>query len=210
MPKRTRDHQSWLLEKLSDPKRAASYLNAARKDSQEMFFEALRDVAQVRQMTKVAKDAGVTRKSLYKVTSGAGNPTYGTFDSVLEAVGLDFIIKPREAAVAAIPPVSSITLGWQTTPLTAKPQIKPKRITLHNNGVMTTCIGASRNTGSGHLDEFFRAGSRTGAMITADNVNLARNGAEPPLPPAQLCDALLERMKYGQNSAGNTAIDHRI
>jgi len=111
MPKRTRDHQAWLIEKLSDPARAASYLNAARKDSQEMFFEALRDVAQARQMSKVAKDAGVTRESLYKVTSVIGNPTYDTFDSVLEALGLDFEIKPRDiASVSAASPIPGATV----------------------------------------------------------------------------------------------------
>lgn len=58
MPKKTRDHESWLTEKLSDPGRAASYLNAALEDSPQMFLEALRDGAQARKMTKVAKDAG--------------------------------------------------------------------------------------------------------------------------------------------------------
>jgi probable addiction module antidote protein len=88
MPKRTKDHQAWLIEKLADPARAANYLNTAREDSREMFLEALRDVAQARQMAKVAKDAGVTRESLYKVTSIAGNPTLDTLDSILGVLGL--------------------------------------------------------------------------------------------------------------------------
>jgi probable addiction module antidote protein len=94
MPKRTRDHQSWLVNKLTDPARASVYLNAANEDSNEMFLEALRDVAQARQMTQVAKDAGVTRESLYKVTSEHGNPTLETFRSVLGALGLTFEIVP--------------------------------------------------------------------------------------------------------------------
>lgn len=88
MTKRTKDHQTWLIEKLSDPARAASYLNTAREDSREMFLEALRDVAQARQMAKVAKGAGVTRESLYKVTSVTGNPTLDTLDSILGVLGL--------------------------------------------------------------------------------------------------------------------------
>jgi len=90
MPTRTRDHQSWLLEKLANPRRAANYLNTALNDSPQMFLEAVRDVAQARQMTRVARNAGVTRESLYKATSPAGNPTFETFVAVLGAMGLTF------------------------------------------------------------------------------------------------------------------------
>jgi probable addiction module antidote protein len=104
MPKGTRDHQSWLIEKLTNPIRAAAYLNAAREDSREMFLEACRDVAQARQMSKVARDTGVTRKALYKVTSAAGNPTLTTFDSLLDAFGLDWNIKPKDTKTLSTPP----------------------------------------------------------------------------------------------------------
>lgn len=88
MPKRTRDHQAWVIESLSNPTRAASYLNTALDDSPEMFLEALRDVAQSRQMTRVAKNAGVTRESLYKLTSVSGNPTWDSLYAVLGALDL--------------------------------------------------------------------------------------------------------------------------
>jgi probable addiction module antidote protein len=90
VPKKIRDHQDWLIEKLADPKRAASYLNTALEDSPRMFLEALRDVAQAQQMTAIARKAGVTRESLYKATSVNGNPTFDTFVSVIQAVGLKF------------------------------------------------------------------------------------------------------------------------
>lgn len=90
MLKRTKDHQSWLLEKLANPRRAANYLNTALGDSPQMFLEAVRDVAQVRQMARVARNAGVTRESLYKATSPAGNPTFETFVAVLGAMDLTF------------------------------------------------------------------------------------------------------------------------
>jgi probable addiction module antidote protein len=76
------------LEALSHPDEAVHYLNAAIEDSPEMFLQALRNVAQSRQMTKVAKDAGVTRESLYRATSLTGNPTLDTLSSVLSALGL--------------------------------------------------------------------------------------------------------------------------
>ncbi len=97
MAKRTRDHQTWLIEKLTNPSRASEYLNAAREDSREMFLEALRDVAQARQMAKVARNAGVTRESLYRATSEIGNPTLETLDSVLAALGIAYRFVPVEA-----------------------------------------------------------------------------------------------------------------
>jgi probable addiction module antidote protein len=101
MLNRTRDHQSWLIEKLANPRRAANYLNTALEDSPQMFLEAVRDVAQARQMTRVAKNAGVTRESLYKATSPTGNPTFETFVAVLTAMDLTFEVVARGQRASA-------------------------------------------------------------------------------------------------------------
>src|SRR5579871_3353599 len=85
MPK-TRKYHEALLEALTDPSEAAHYLSAAMDDSPEMFVKALRNVAQARQMSKVAKDAGITRESLYRATSEIGNPTLNTLHPVLEVL----------------------------------------------------------------------------------------------------------------------------
>jgi probable addiction module antidote protein len=64
-----------------------------------MFLEAIRDVAQARQMTRVARNAGVTRESLYKATSPAGNSTFETFVAVLAAMDLTFeVVEKRQRA----------------------------------------------------------------------------------------------------------------
>jgi probable addiction module antidote protein len=88
--------------KLADPARAARYLNSALEDSLEMFLEALRDVAQAKQMTKVARMAKVTRESLYKLTTVTGNPTIGNLYSVLQALNLTLRVDPRKVAVSAV------------------------------------------------------------------------------------------------------------
>lgn len=88
MPKTTRDYHSWRLQKLTDAKTAASYLNAAITDSREMFLKALLNVAQARQVATVAKKAGIKRESIYRAFSGEGNPTLDTLHSVLSALGL--------------------------------------------------------------------------------------------------------------------------
>lgn len=91
MPKRTRSFRSWQLEKLSDPKIAKNYLNAALDDpSPEVFFRALGKVAQANQMTRVAKGSGIQRETLYRSLSEQGNPTYGTLSSIFGFLGLKF------------------------------------------------------------------------------------------------------------------------
>ena len=56
MPKRTANYREGLLESLTDPQEASDYLQTALSDSNEEFLVALRDVAEARQMTRVAKD----------------------------------------------------------------------------------------------------------------------------------------------------------
>jgi probable addiction module antidote protein len=78
-----------LMEKLAIPSEAEHYINAALEDSTEMFFEAVKDVAQAHQMAAVAKKTGVGREGLYRSLSKQGNPSWKTVLSVLNVVGLE-------------------------------------------------------------------------------------------------------------------------
>jgi len=89
---KTRPYREVLLERLANPEVAQHYLNAALDESLESFLKALMNVAQARQVSKVAKEAGVQRESLYRALSDQGNPTLGTLVSVLNAVGLKMSI----------------------------------------------------------------------------------------------------------------------
>jgi probable addiction module antidote protein len=89
MPKRTSDYRASLLEELKDPAEASHYLNAALRDSPKMFLMALRDVAEAHQMSKVAKDAGVTREAIYRMLSPSGNPTYSNLIGILRALDIE-------------------------------------------------------------------------------------------------------------------------
>jgi len=88
MATKTRPYREALLEDLADPETAQHYLNATLEDYPEGFLKALRNVAQARQMAKVAQDAGMQRESLYRVLSEDGNPTLETLTAVLTALGL--------------------------------------------------------------------------------------------------------------------------
>ena len=92
MTRKSSSYRQSLLEALTDPVEAKEYLNAVIEDSPEGFLKALRNVAQAHQMTKVAKEAGVQRETLYRSLSSEGNPTWDTLSSVLKAVGLKISI----------------------------------------------------------------------------------------------------------------------
>jgi probable addiction module antidote protein len=103
MPRKTSSYNSWRLEKLSDPGRAARYLTAALGDSTEAFLHACKNVLQAHQVSAVAKKAGVTRETLYRSFSATGNPTLETLESVLRAVDLKISgVEPRTKASPVI------------------------------------------------------------------------------------------------------------
>jgi len=92
---RSRPYTNGLNERLKDPDHVAAYLNAAAKESQDVFMLALRDVAEVHKIGKVAVAAGVNRETLYRTLSARGNPTFATLESILAAVGIEIHYRAR-------------------------------------------------------------------------------------------------------------------
>ena len=71
----------------------AEYLNAALEDENpDVFLVAISDVAKARGMSKLAKDAGLGRESLYKALSGEVNPSFDTVIKVVKALNLRLAI----------------------------------------------------------------------------------------------------------------------
>jgi DNA-binding phage protein len=54
-------------------------------------------------MSKVAKDAGIQRETLYRAFSEQGNPTFETLSSVLGALGMKLSIVPSDPDAATVP-----------------------------------------------------------------------------------------------------------
>ena len=98
MPKRTSDYRTGLLKELQDPEAALHYLNASLEDSEEMFLVALRDVAEARQMAKVAGAAGLARETLYRILSESGNPRYSSLNAILRALGFRLSVQPEQSS----------------------------------------------------------------------------------------------------------------
>jgi len=66
-----------------------AYLEAALEDGEPSLVAAvLGDIARARGMTKLSRETGLGRESLYKALSPSGNPEFSTIMKVVEALGL--------------------------------------------------------------------------------------------------------------------------
>ena len=98
MTKPSVNYEQGLAEALADSKESAAYLNAALEDgSQEIFLMALRDVANARGITNLAKETSLNRENLYRILSEQGNPQLSSLKSLLDALGLKLSVEPMQA-----------------------------------------------------------------------------------------------------------------
>jgi len=80
-----------VAEHLRTPEEMAAYLEAAIEEAQgdaAFVAKALGDIARAKGMSQVARDAGLSRESLYKALSGDRTPSFETILKVVEALGL--------------------------------------------------------------------------------------------------------------------------
>jgi probable addiction module antidote protein len=78
-------------EHLRTPEEMAAYLEASLEDAQgdaAFIAKALGDIARAKGMSQVARDAGLSRESLYKALSGERSPSFDTILKVVSALGL--------------------------------------------------------------------------------------------------------------------------
>jgi len=82
-----------VAEHLRTPEEMAAYLDAWLEEAPEDaagIARALGDIARAKGMTQVARDAGLSRESLYKALGANGNPTFATVLKVAKALGVRF------------------------------------------------------------------------------------------------------------------------
>jgi probable addiction module antidote protein len=76
-------------EHLATPEAQIAYLEAVLEDGDpKVIASALGAIARARGMSKVAREAGVTRPALYKALSEDGDPRLSTLLGVVKALGL--------------------------------------------------------------------------------------------------------------------------
>lgn len=80
-----------VAEQLRTREEMAAYLDAWLTDAPDDaagIARALGDIARAKGMTQVARDAGLSRESLYKALSENGNPSFATVLKVARALGV--------------------------------------------------------------------------------------------------------------------------
>jgi probable addiction module antidote protein len=86
-------------EYLDTPETIAAYLTEALETGDPAFVaDALGVIARARGMSEVAREAGVSRESLYRSLSPDGNPEFATVLRVAQALGLRLSVTPNKAA----------------------------------------------------------------------------------------------------------------
>lgn len=90
----------WDVTEFLDSEEAIfAYIEAAFEDGDPALIKkALGDVARARGMTSIARDAGVTRETLYKALSENGDPRMSTLMGVLKALGVKLTASPAHAS----------------------------------------------------------------------------------------------------------------
>ncbi len=80
-----------VAEHLRTPEEMAAYLEACIEEANgnaAFIAKAIGDIARAKGMSQVARDAGLSRESLYKALSGERSPSFDTILKVIGALGL--------------------------------------------------------------------------------------------------------------------------
>ncbi|MDR2240061.1 MAG: putative addiction module antidote protein [Zoogloeaceae bacterium] len=78
-------------EYLDSEEAIAAYIEAAQEeagDDPSIMAMVLSDIARARNMSQLARDAGLTRAGLYKALAPDGNPRISTLHNIAKAMGL--------------------------------------------------------------------------------------------------------------------------
>src|SRR5512135_2568725 len=81
-----------VAEPLRTPEEMAAYLEATLEEANgdaAAIAKALGDIARAKGMTQVARDAGLSRESLYKALSGERVPGFDTILKIVAALGFE-------------------------------------------------------------------------------------------------------------------------
>ena len=90
--------RAWdVVEYLRDEEDIRLYIEAAHEEAPDdaaFMAMVLGDVARARNMSELARETGIARDTLYKVTRGEGNPTLDTISKLAHALGFRLTLQP--------------------------------------------------------------------------------------------------------------------
>lgn len=86
---------------LDTEEKAAAFLeDIFESGDPRLIAAAIGEVARARGMTQIAREAGLSRESLYKALSEEGNPEFATIMKVIKALGYDMALTPHKPTAA--------------------------------------------------------------------------------------------------------------
>jgi probable addiction module antidote protein len=86
---------------LDTEEKAAAFLeDICESGDPRLIAAAIGEVARARGMTQIAREAGLSRESLYKALSEEGNPEFATIMKVIKALGYDMALTPHKPTAA--------------------------------------------------------------------------------------------------------------
>jgi probable addiction module antidote protein len=91
-----------VAEFLESPEEMAAYLEACIQESDgdaAFIAKALGDIARAKGMSQIAREAGLSRESLYKALSGDRSPSFDTILKIISALGLQLSASVKEDAI---------------------------------------------------------------------------------------------------------------
>lgn len=98
----TKDYDAFLFKDLQELDEAAAYLTACFGDSEAVFLQGLRKVAEAHGgVAALAEKTGLNRESLYRMLSEKGNPRLSSVAVILEGMGLRLKFTPSGTRDAA-------------------------------------------------------------------------------------------------------------
>jgi probable addiction module antidote protein len=75
-------------EHLIDDEMIVEYLNAILEDDPDFLPQALGTVIRARGVSRISRDAGLSRETIYSAFTAGANPTYATLIKVLTVLNL--------------------------------------------------------------------------------------------------------------------------
>ena len=89
-----------VAEVLNSEERISAYLHEAFETGDaRIIASAIGDVARSRNLSTLAKSAGLTRETIYQAFSSEGNPTLSTMTAVMKSLGYRLSFEPIETEV---------------------------------------------------------------------------------------------------------------
>ena len=114
-----------VADHLRTPQDRARFLELTIEETDgdpKAILSALNTIARSEGMTKVARQTGLSRESLYKALSETGNPEFSTIYKVIDALGLSIRVSPMKTTK---PKATLSRVSRSTQATVAKPKVTP-------------------------------------------------------------------------------------